>query len=591
MARDIEAGRAYVRVGLKDDLNKQLKGVSKKLKTWGASVSGLGVKLMGLGAAMGAPLVAAISMASDTEEVMNKFNIVFGDASEAVKAWSDQYAASVGRSKKQIAEFMAGSQDLFIPLGFAADSARDLSEQVTQLAVDLASFNNMADEDAIRDLHAALTGSGEVMKKYGVIVSEAAVKQELLNQGMDPKVATDQQKVQARLNIIMRGTTAAQGDAIRSAGAFANQMKALKGSLHDTASEIGAALLPVVTPLVQHAAMAVRVMSQWAVTNTEAIQSFARTAAAVIGLGAALVGVGVAIKGIGLALALLTSPVALVVGAVVGAGAALAHFTDTGRWATDELKGDFGNAAESVQSALDGIADAMASGNLGLAMQIGMTGVKAAFTEAVRTMFATWVEFQKSLVTIAQQVATNLQHLWGGFQSWNQSVGFRAAVQQLDQRRSDSSMSDDEYNRQLADLQESYASGLQDLHQDWQSMLDAIEGSFEGTIDALDRRRGEFEDGAAALRAELIRLREEAGYAAEMAERERAARPKPGEVGVGGAGVAGGSSGTFSAIAAQIMFAGESTDKKIEENTRNAARSLRRLERWTIEGAASPTFS
>ena len=48
-----------------------------------------------------------------------------------------------------------------------------------------------------------------VMKKYGVIVSEAAVKQELLNQGIDPKTASDQQKVQARMNIIMAGTTAA----------------------------------------------------------------------------------------------------------------------------------------------------------------------------------------------------------------------------------------------------------------------------------------------------------------------------------------------------------------------------------------------
>ena len=46
----------------------------------------------------------------------------------------------------------------------------------------------------LRDLHAALTGSGEVMKKYGVLVNEAAAKQEVLNQGLDPKVATDQQK-------------------------------------------------------------------------------------------------------------------------------------------------------------------------------------------------------------------------------------------------------------------------------------------------------------------------------------------------------------------------------------------------------------
>ena len=105
-----------------------------------------------------------------------------------------------------------------------------MSKQITALATDLASFNNLADDDVLRDLHAALTGSGEVMKKYGVIVSEAAVKQELLNQGLDPKNATEQQKVMARLAIIMRGTTAAQGDAARSAGSFCKSSQGSEGS-------------------------------------------------------------------------------------------------------------------------------------------------------------------------------------------------------------------------------------------------------------------------------------------------------------------------------------------------------------------------
>ena len=43
-------------------------------------------------------------------------------------------------------------------------------------------------------------------------------------------------KVMARMAIIMRGTTAAQGDAVRTGGSFANQMKRLKGSLADVAA-------------------------------------------------------------------------------------------------------------------------------------------------------------------------------------------------------------------------------------------------------------------------------------------------------------------------------------------------------------------
>jgi len=140
--------------------------------------------------------IPAIKKASDYQEVMSKFETVFGDRTSEVKAWGDEFANQVGRSKTQTAQFLAGAQDLFIPLGFEPGAAEQMSKTVTGLAVDLASFNNMADEDVMRDLQAAMTGSGETMKKYGVIVSEAAVKQELLNQGLDPKVASDQQKVQ-----------------------------------------------------------------------------------------------------------------------------------------------------------------------------------------------------------------------------------------------------------------------------------------------------------------------------------------------------------------------------------------------------------
>jgi uncharacterized protein YihD (DUF1040 family) len=91
-----------------------------------------------------------------------------------------------------------------------------------------------------------LTGSGEVMKKYGVIVSEAAVKQELLNQGLNPAAATEVEKVQARLNIILRGTTAAQGDAIRSSEGWANVYKTVEATVENLAGKLGEKLLPVV---------------------------------------------------------------------------------------------------------------------------------------------------------------------------------------------------------------------------------------------------------------------------------------------------------------------------------------------------------
>lgn len=311
-AKDIEAGRAFVRAAYDGSaLEKGLRKSQRRLMAVGKTISSIGRRMLTVGLPIVAALAPSIAAASDLEETMNKFNVVFAENATEVKKWGDGFAGQVGRSKREVADFLASSQDLLIPLGFEPGAATAMSKDLTSLTVDLASFNNKADGDVMRDLQAALTGSGEVMKKYGVIVSEAAVKQELWNQGIDPKLATEQQKVQSRMNIILAGTTAAQGDAIRSAGAFANQTKRLQGIISDTAAEIGGALLPVVTPLISYAADVVSEIAAWVSHNTELVQTVAEVAAVVATAGAGLIVLGSTIKAVSAAGAALISVIGL----------------------------------------------------------------------------------------------------------------------------------------------------------------------------------------------------------------------------------------------------------------------------------------
>ena len=297
-AGGIRAGKAFVELLLRDtNYQKGMRKASERLKSFAAGANKISSRLFLIGGIITAPFIAAIKFAADAEETFSKFNVVFGANAAAMKAWSDDFAASVGRSKREIADFAASTQDLFVPLGFAAEAAEELSKQVTQLTVDLASFNNRADADVMRDLQAALTGSGEVMKKYGVIVDEAAVKQELLSKSIDPATATNAQKAYARLAIIMRGTTAAQGDAIRTAGSFTNQMKRLKAEVEDAAVEIGQKLIPVVTPFVKFAAEAAKEIAAWATRNEEFVLTLAKTGAGILAVAAAVKVLAVAITG------------------------------------------------------------------------------------------------------------------------------------------------------------------------------------------------------------------------------------------------------------------------------------------------------
>lgn len=256
-AGSIRAGKAHVEMGLKGQTTV-LKGLASLKAGIGNVAAGIAKAGIAAGAAVGALAGAgavvlfknSIAAASDFQETMSKFNVVFGENAAAMKSWGDTFASAVGRSKGEVASFLAGSQDLLVPMGLDPTAAMGMSKSLTQLTYDMASFNNKADADVMNDLQAALTGSGEVMKKYGVVLNETAIKQELLNQGLDPKNATEAQKAIARYNIILAGTTAAQGDAIRTADGFANQTKTLKATWDDFQVMLGEKLLPMMTELV-----------------------------------------------------------------------------------------------------------------------------------------------------------------------------------------------------------------------------------------------------------------------------------------------------------------------------------------------------
>ena len=213
MTRSIAAGKGHVEIGIRNRIAAGARGVQSDLDKMGKALRGQGARLAKIGGTIAAaavgPLALVIRKASEMQETMGKFSVVFGDASKDVLEWSNSTASAMGVSEQSMAGMLSSMQDLLVPMGVVPDQAMDMGKELSKLAVDLASFNNMDSAKTFEDMTAAITGSGEVMKKYGVILSEAAVKQELLAMRLDPKTADDAAKAQARLNIIMRGTTAA----------------------------------------------------------------------------------------------------------------------------------------------------------------------------------------------------------------------------------------------------------------------------------------------------------------------------------------------------------------------------------------------
>ena len=291
----ITVGDALLKLGVdKKDFDRDLKAVDNSVKgrmeSMGGSIRKAGLAFTAFGAvglAVGGMLVKA---ASDAEESRAKFDTVFGFMADDVAAWAEETSASVGRSKHDFIEWLAALQDTFVPLGFARDEAAAFAQTLVELTVDVASFQNAAEADVLRDFQSAIVGNHETVRKYGIIISEATLQQEIMNQGWakSKDEITDAMKVQGRMNLIMAGTADAQGDAMRTADSFANTARALKSQLSDMAADLGANLLPMLSDLIRQVGVAVAWFRDWAKEHPELVGWMLKAGVAVAGISLVL---------------------------------------------------------------------------------------------------------------------------------------------------------------------------------------------------------------------------------------------------------------------------------------------------------------
>jgi hypothetical protein len=332
--------------GLKEATGKA-EQFKKKMTNIGNSLSKVGRKMTLF---VTGPLVAlgtaAVKVAADAEEMRDMFNIVFGDMAKQTEDWAKTFGSSIGRSSLSMMEFAASLQDTFVPMGFARDQAAKLSTTMVELAVDVGSFKNVATKDVIRDFQSALVGNHETVRKYGIVITQATLEQELFNMGMEGGIqqASEQQKMLARMNIIMQGTADAHGNAALTAGSFSNQLRSLKEQFKDVFAAIGAIILPILTKLIAKIKIATQVFLSLDDKTKKLIITILAIAAAI---GPVLMIVGKLASGI----AMLSNPIGMVIlaiGALVTAGILLYKNWDKVKTFMTEIWNIMSNVAKGI---------------------------------------------------------------------------------------------------------------------------------------------------------------------------------------------------------------------------------------------------
>ena len=160
-------------IGLRDNFSRKLSVIDKNLQATGKRIQAVGVKLsLAVTLPIAALGVAVVKVASDFEETESKFNTVFSSIRQQANDTAKNLKNNFGLSSRAALQLLGDTGDLLVGFGFTESAALKMSQQVNELAVDLASFTNVQGgaQSASIALTKALLGERESITPFGISI-------------------------------------------------------------------------------------------------------------------------------------------------------------------------------------------------------------------------------------------------------------------------------------------------------------------------------------------------------------------------------------------------------------------------------------
>jgi hypothetical protein len=184
--------------------------------------------------------------ASDYDQAIGKGRAVFGEYFSTIEKFADTSALVWGQSRLQAINYASDIGNVFASLGTAKDAAAAFGVEALQLASDMSAFANLDIEQALTAIRSGLVGETEPLRRFGIVVYDAAVKAKALEMGLwDGKGAMDESaKVTARWALIQERAANMTGSFAREQDTLQVQTQKLNAQIDDLKISLGTGLVP-----------------------------------------------------------------------------------------------------------------------------------------------------------------------------------------------------------------------------------------------------------------------------------------------------------------------------------------------------------
>lgn len=470
-AGGLRAGRAVIEVSLVTRVvERQLRQMKTRLQTISSSFSKIG-----MGGAGGIGGLASLR------------NLFIGSAAAAAAAWPLKLAANMEVATAQLAIFTGGedkARAILKDLQRFSSVAMLPVDNLTAAAGLLLRFGIQADRAAgeVKALTVVAAGNSEEFDKLALAYAQVAraghltgeEERQLKNTAFNPlqiiaeKTGETMDELRDRMEaggISFNEVSAALQSAVGPGGKFHGLLERIAQTLmgqwskawakiREIAIAVGDEMLEPFTNLMKAINGALPFVENFVKKNIKFVHTVLKVGAAVglavvvIGLFAAamgmlvviVTGVSIAWGALVAAVGLIISPIGLIIAGLVALATWFLRTQAHGKAMVTNFLGWFKQLADVAKQTFGGIVNALKAGQLDLAMEVAIAGMKVAWLTGIHWLGDRWTEFKDTYLRITTELVFAAQRIWvrfsswlkDTFTSWTQWAGKEVALAQLE---------------------------------------------------------------------------------------------------------------------------------------------------------------
>ena len=271
--------------GFSSEVNKMSKSMSSMSKTIkdnyaqiGEGLKNIGTKMTVVGAGIVASIGGIVSKGAEWSAQVEGQKFLYNNLDKAVQKSIDsnsKNAQTIGLTAQQYKNSATTIATYYKNMGMTTDETSKLSGETMNLVADLAAVVDMPFDEAMSRFKSGLMGNYEALDTFGINLSANTLQNSefVKSLGKSWNQLSDNEKMLAAYNEILRQSGPMTGLAAQEAESFGMKFKLLKQQISETVGQIGSNLLPVLEPLVQKLSDVATRVSEWVAENPKLTQT------------------------------------------------------------------------------------------------------------------------------------------------------------------------------------------------------------------------------------------------------------------------------------------------------------------------------